>query len=402
MELVPTERMQSATILHKKAKVYFPGLNSLRFFAALLVFVSHVEQFKQLFGYEHAYDNQAVHQVGNLAVTFFFVLSGFLITYLLFVERENSQDISIKNFYIRRFLRIWPLYYLIVVLGMFILPQIQSLYTPSLLSALYQDFSSKLFFYIIFLPQVVLISFSRTLYIEPTWSIGIEEQFYLIWPLLVKFFPNFKKLIISLLATVVLIKLTLFAVPKITDNEVLETVTTFGKSYLHFARFQCMIIGGIGAYVLYYRLQRVLDFVYNKYFQVAIFCLLGFGLVSGIYAGPIHHELYSVLFLIIILNIATNPKSIIKIEYAFLNYLGTISYGIYMFHEIAIGLVLQILSTSFQLTFTEFSDSVLLYILSLITTIVIAACSYELFEAKFLSLKKRFSLVVSGNPANKD
>lgn len=62
--------------------------------------------------------------LGGLAVTFFFVLSGFLITYLLLIERDTKGTINIKNFYLRRVLRIWPVYYVIFVIGFLILPRL--------------------------------------------------------------------------------------------------------------------------------------------------------------------------------------------------------------------------------------------------------------------------------------
>jgi peptidoglycan/LPS O-acetylase OafA/YrhL len=80
-------------------KVYFPNLNGLRFFAAFSVMLYH------FFG------EGLIN--GHYGVVLFFVLSGFLITYLLFEEKEKFGKIEIKKFYFRRILRIWPLYYLV-------------------------------------------------------------------------------------------------------------------------------------------------------------------------------------------------------------------------------------------------------------------------------------------------
>lgn len=89
-----------------RSKVYFPGLNSLRFIAASVVIVHHIEQIKSLSGYQNYFDNIFIHNIGGYAVTFFFALSGFLITYLLLVEQARTKTISIRSFYIRRTLRI--------------------------------------------------------------------------------------------------------------------------------------------------------------------------------------------------------------------------------------------------------------------------------------------------------
>ena len=98
-------------------KIYFPNLNGIRFIAAFAVILHHLEQFKYLLGYKNNWENPIIHQIGPLGVILFFVLSGFLITYLLLVEEKQTKTISIKSFYMRRILRIWPLYYLIILLN---------------------------------------------------------------------------------------------------------------------------------------------------------------------------------------------------------------------------------------------------------------------------------------------
>ena len=107
------------------SRVYFPNLNGVRFLAALVVIIHHVEMGKFWFGQPNIYDKSFVGGVfGQLGIIMFFVLSGFLITYLLLEEHRKTGTISIKDFYIRRMLRIWPVYYLIVILGFFVFPQI--------------------------------------------------------------------------------------------------------------------------------------------------------------------------------------------------------------------------------------------------------------------------------------
>jgi len=93
------------------SKVYFPNLNGLRFIAASLVIVHHVEQFKEILGYSNYNEFSFIKLIGKLGVMLFFVLSGFLITYLLLVEQKEKGTIAIKSFYMRRLLRIWPLYF---------------------------------------------------------------------------------------------------------------------------------------------------------------------------------------------------------------------------------------------------------------------------------------------------
>ena len=90
-----------------RTKVYFPGLHGLRFFAALMVVFSHVELMKDYHGYPNLYAaNLAVYESGRMGVTLFFVLSGFLISYLLLTEKKVARTIAVKKFYQRRILRI--------------------------------------------------------------------------------------------------------------------------------------------------------------------------------------------------------------------------------------------------------------------------------------------------------
>ena len=110
--------------------VYLPGLNALRFFAAFLVIVTHIELLKGQLGFSNSWKFLEQFNLGGLGVYFFFVLSGFLITYLLIHEKEKTGTIKIKAFYIRRLLRIWPLYYFITLLAFFILPNFEMMLVP--------------------------------------------------------------------------------------------------------------------------------------------------------------------------------------------------------------------------------------------------------------------------------
>ena len=102
-------------------KVHFPGLDGIRFVAAFSVLVHHLEQFKNTCGLPSYYHTSLIGRLGADGVRLFFVLSGYQITYLLLQEARDTGGIHVRLFYFRRFLRIWPLYYLIVVLAFFVL-----------------------------------------------------------------------------------------------------------------------------------------------------------------------------------------------------------------------------------------------------------------------------------------
>ncbi|MBL7775483.1 MAG: acyltransferase, partial [Saprospiraceae bacterium] len=156
---------------------YFKGLNALRFFAAYLVVLHHAEQIRLKNGLFNL-KGLPLFNNGGIAVTFFFVLSGFLISYLLLKEQRETNTVSIKKFYARRMLRIWPLYYLLVFIGTLIVPFFLGLIGHSY--EMPYAFKDVILYYIFFSPFMVNVLFGHH-FLEPLWSIGVEEVFYILW-----------------------------------------------------------------------------------------------------------------------------------------------------------------------------------------------------------------------------
>lgn len=178
---------------------FFKGLNELRFMAALLVLCHHSETIRlknNLFNFEWL----SLFRNGTNAVNFFFVLSGFLITYLLLKESKITNDIKVKKFYLKRVLRIWPLYFLLFFIGTVLLPFLFHIF--SIPYEMPYSFSNVWAYFVFFLPGLVLFFYGHH-FLEPLWSIGVEELFYLIWAPIFKFF---RKHILSILLGVILFK----------------------------------------------------------------------------------------------------------------------------------------------------------------------------------------------------
>ena len=371
--------------------IYFPGLNGLRFFSALAVIITHVELMKYKLGYANIWKNTLVHNLGVIGVSFFFVLSGFLITYLMLTEQRQFIFFSVKKFYIRRILRIWPLYFLIFTLGFFILPNFT--YVPFFSEQLSNNFFGNTAFYILILPNIALSMFFAVPLIGQSWSIGVEEQFYLIWPILFRLFKKFNyKLLLSFLFFWVLIKLFVLITVKYYDLHWLLVL----KNNLAMLKFENMIIGAIGALLLFENKVNILSLVYNN--LVLILSIIG--IFTSLYIIPDLfndglHLFHSFFFLIIILNISSNPKSFIKLENKLYNFLGRISYGIYMYHIIVIYFVIRGIS---NLNFSsEFLSNFILYISSILITCLVSYFSYVFFEKQFLKMKIKYSKVSSYN-----
>ncbi len=161
--------------------IHLKGLNGIRAIAALSVIIAHITGELQNFGLDDSIfglDSNGVRAsilMASYGVTMFFALSGFLITYLLLIEKKKKDSIDIKKFYIRRILRIWPLYYfyIIIVLVVYLIFGI--------------DYNEEMMpFYILLAANIPLIIQSSLPFIGHLWSIGVEEQFYLFWPWIFK------------------------------------------------------------------------------------------------------------------------------------------------------------------------------------------------------------------------
>ena len=374
---------------------YFPGLHALRFLAAMLVVVSHVELMKGHRGYPSLAQHPVVYELGRIAVTFFFVLSGFLITYLLLVERERTGTISIRKFYARRVLRIWPLYFLVIVLSFFVLPRVALFDIPGLSAG--TNFRSTLLLYVLFLPQLALSVYPPVPYAEPLWSIGVEEQFYLLWPLLVARTKRFVAIAVGIAAICILAKqIPVMVGPRLQDGPGGFAFWNDFIDYFYFTRMECMVAGALAAVAVHRRLGRLLRFVYHPLVQLAAYALSAWLLFTTGRKPLLHYSLHSLLFAIVIVNIATNPRSLLRLEHRALVFLGNTSYAIYMLHEIVISAVIGVQVRLTGTTFTGTAPNVVLYAASIIGTMALAAGVYWYFERWFLRRKLDFTVVASG------
>lgn len=368
---------------------YFPGLDALRFFAALIVLLSHLDQIRADFFIPQFMPFDRISLNGGMGVDFFFVLSGFLITYLLLCEKDKTNTISLKNFYIRRTLRIWPLYYLILILGFFILPYIHLIDLPYYSENFKIHYTPNLILYLTLLPHLAYSIYPAVPHIGQSWSIGVEEQFYVFWPLLIRFAKNTHRVIIISGISYILIKVFfLFLYSK--HREISGLL--YLKNYLVMCRFDNMMLGAWGAYVFFTGKASILSFIYKK---TVFICSMLFIPVIGWCLGKSQlqnasHILLSVCFLIIILNISTNPNTILKLNYSWLNYLGKISYGIYMYHFMIIPFVITLFIKFFSYNGNSPGLTILFYVASIFLTITVSALSYRLFESYFLKYKTKF------------
>ena len=367
-------------------KIHFPGLNGVRFIAALLVIIDHTELFKSYLGLPTLWGNSYSSYLGAFGVSIFFVLSGFLITYLLLVEKKEGS-IQIKLFYLRRVLRIWPLYYLLVLLGFLVIPYLSYFQIP-LYSSEMSDSLDRFLLFFGLAANVAFVYFPTVAFANILWSVAVEEQFYLFWPHVVKIKQKLLGVMLFLLFLYLILKFYAGELDPKFEELVIRT------------RFSSMIIGGIGAYLLFHQ-KACIQLLYHRLVQVALlllFIMMGLDWIDFKSFTWVQDELISLVLCGLIINVASNTQSILNLENSVFPYLGKLSYGLYVYHLFAVVLVLKGLPA--LLPIQEWSPwisyPVTLGLIFLLTT-GISHLSYTYFESYFLRKKVRFSKVLSGD-----
>jgi len=190
----------------------------------------------------------------------------------------------------------------------------------------------------------------------------------------------------------ILVKAILFFINMKTGN---STVFSTLDTYWNHFNIDCMVIGGVMALLLFHNKIKILKILYSKAVQMFNLALIIVLISFGVKIPFFNYEFYAILFSILILNLAGNPNNILKLENRPFNYLGKISYGIYMYHAVSIVISLKILQI------INVDNFIIQLITATSITAIFASLSYELFEKRFLSLKRKFSKIISGDFAIK-
>lgn len=373
--------------------VYFPNLNGVRFIAAFAVFIHHVEQIKHKLNLKSIYYGFVSDNMGRLGVGLFFVLSGFLITYLLLDEKRRNGVIHAKNFYIRRILKIWPLYYIIFVLSFFVFPLFPILNEPNTDFILHDaHYTFRLILFMFFLPNLSIVLFNSPYLCMQTWSIGIEEQFYAIWPWIIGSKNPFKtlgKFVLIILSIAILLYIVIFQSGWVS----LSFQEFFKIKSLHFLgqfRISVMIIGSGGAFLVFYSKTKILSFIYRKDTQLLVYSIFVGLLFAGLHPNHFNLEFYGLFFCFFILNVSSNPKSLINLNNFILEYLGRISYGIYIYHTTIVLMIIRFTKNYINSDTEPWLFNIIVYSLSILFTIIVCHLSFKYIETPILKLKKKF------------
>lgn len=382
-----------------KKHIHFPGLNGLRFLAAFAVMFGHTESFKKTNGLANLYHHSFIHSMGARGVELFFVLSGFLITYLLLSEMNKTNRIDLKKFWVRRILRIWPLYFFVVFLGFVVVPLFISF--PPLSEGVKDGTFYKLILFVGMLPNLILAKFPSMLGLSVLWSIGVEEQFYLTWPVLLKKFrKNLGKILISIIVILVMLRLFInlkfgFIYHYEVRGEILGFKARTLSIFFNTLKFECMALGALMALFVFEQKKTFLKVLYSKKVQIINLIVLTVLLWFGIYFYFLNSFVYGVLFSILILNVSTNEKSFVKLESQVFRFMGKISYGLYMYHSFLIAIFIILFRDLLEKN-VIFGNVVLYFFVTLGTSLT-AYLSYKYFEMPFLRKKKSYEVVASTN-----
>jgi len=367
---------------------YFPGLNGLRFVAAVLVFLHHVEQHKYWMNIPNLWGNAIIDNIGHQARIIFFVLSGFLITYLFLREKEKTGKINWWRFQTRRALRLWPVYYLMVFIAMVILPKFISI--GNFNETLAANFEKQAVIYLLLFPNLARL-LPPIMGANQFWSVGVQEQFYWLWPLVVRFFD---RLLVPFCLVFVGLKIT----GEWGLNEYLQQLTEGTATHTRVMQiikmwelllFEQMAVGALGAYWVFHQKQKILNFLFSRKTLAVVLILFVASLFVHLHIIG-YTACQGALALIIILNISLNDKFPVSLENKWLDYMGKLSFGMYAYHTAVISVVITVLSGWGYITENTVLFNGMLYLLSLALTVGISALSYKYLEGYFLKLKDRF------------
>jgi peptidoglycan/LPS O-acetylase OafA/YrhL len=363
-------------------RFYRPELDLLRFGAFLLVFWAHTIPSPDGSGFK-LHLLRSIRYTGSLGVPVFFLLSSYLITELLLRERDITGDIRVSSFYIRRMLRIWPLYFL-VLFGTFIVGLFDPASGISVSALSSYVFLSGNWYTLLtghWLPTAAL----------PLWSIGIEEQFYLVWPTLVRYANRRSILVVS----AVLWVSSQIALWVMCSRGVMLSPVVWINSFTH---FQYFALGAIISVAFAGRAPKL------GLFTRALLMMLG---ISALFISEFYFNVFSRTDIAIarltipgymlvglgttLLFISVLGATIASWTSYFVN-LGKISYGLYVYHSICVHISIWAASRIFHI---EHGRVIVAYFAGLPLTIVISKLSYRYFETPFLHLKEKFTVVQS-------
>jgi len=379
--------MSSLNRLMRKS-IYFENLDGLRFLCFLSVFLFHSfhTEFSELKDDQiYLFFKKAIFGNGNLGVNFFFVLSGFLITYLLIEEKKCDGKINIINFWIRRSLRIWPLFLFCVFFGFIIFPFLKELFGKK------PNETAHFVYYALFINNFDLIKqgLPDASVLGVLWSIAIEEQFYFVWPIILAYIPI--KYYWIPFTFIIIVSLVFRGFNDLSIMHEYHTLSCIGD----------LAVGAFGAWAVQIDSglkTKIINLSKPKIATIYIVFIIAFlfrdELLYKLYSVRIFERmLIAIIILLIILEQNYSCNSYFKMNrFKTITHLGIISYGLYCLHFIGI-LITTTITNKININTQLWQVMVLETFFALLITIILSKISYLFFETPFLNLKSKFSFI---------
>ncbi|HEY0681637.1 MAG TPA: acyltransferase [Steroidobacter sp.] len=340
---------------------YIPQLDGVRALAIALVLLTHFWGG----GYSSGHWFNDFAALGWVGVDLFFVLSGFLITGILRDTRDDPHHF--RNFYMRRALRIFPLYYLLLTLVLIVLPLVKEMPGEAIEDA---------WFYWLYLGNVALTDGWQLFLLDITWSLSLEEQFYLIWPALIYRMSNRQVMAVclALIMAMPLVRIVLWE--------------PLGWMWLHMVfRADSFAVGALLAILMREGLP-VRHFRWLVVLWAPVLYLAGTGNFArnSLLVGTIGYSMTALACGGLLL-IAKDAR---VFALAPLRQVGKVSYGVYIYHPLCL--------VAASLALGEMTPWVRLIGVSALT-IAVATASFYLFEQPLLRLKRHFARAAASGQA---
>lgn len=362
-----------------RTRRHFHTFDALRFFAFFKVFLLHLP-FTAFPWFNY------IKAGGGIGVQFFFVLSGFLITYIILEEQQQTSGFDLKNFFMRRVLRIWPLYYLMVGVAFvtpFITEQILHINTSA------DGYEPQWGMSLLFLENYKMMFTGEHPNVSPLgvmWSLCIEEHFYIIWGLLFWFLRK-KGATVIIIASIItgIISRIIYTAHNIPSLDILTNIDLFAY-------------GAIPAYILINKPAQLYKKIEHIPHALKVIFVIALLLIVTLLSQHVQNAqlfiwattLLGILFaMLIALTLPPDTRFRIR-DKNLLSRSGVFTYGLYVYHTIIINLLLHLFPKVTGLEIDTSGGAILFTIVSLAGSIIISIASYHLFEKHFLKLKKYF------------
>lgn len=374
---------------------HFKHLDSLRAIGCWYISIAHILIFISNYKLHKIpiEENGFIVQFGHMFISTFFVLSGFLISYFLIKEKIKTNKIDIKRFYIRRAFRILPVY----LVGLFVIALIYHLIcshmiknglTDGTFGNMCYNLNERFLLYITMLPNVAFCFDRVYFHLSNYWSIGVEEQFYILWPIILLFSKN----IFNSLRNIFIIYTVLLIITFAISFGAAETDTSYRIFKLvYITRFAAFAFGGFCAYAVIninqFEKTKLYQIVISKYTQfIAFILLIIFSFIKNEFIFAFKHVLIIIpCNAIIIFNMAINKNNLFNIENKFLNYVGMTTYSMYAYNLIFLDMFVGMTKNIFKT-----NNIIILVIVPLTLLTLVSIASYKYIEIKFLNIRKKY------------